>query len=103
MAPLYITLIMEVPGVGRSKHAAELAPISEQHCRILRLIEFGAQDEISGAVQQQQPVGQVSLPAEVVPHPRTYGNYPDISSHDLSATEFEALWVEARQKFPSLH
>ncbi|MDO4928155.1 MAG: hypothetical protein Q3976_03730 [Corynebacterium sp.] len=102
MDNLYITLTMEIPGVGRSRHAAELLPITAEHCRILRLIEFGPNDEITGAVFQQQPVGQVSLPSEMVPHPDTYENFPEIASSALHAHEFEGLWIEAQRKFPEL-
>lgn len=102
MDNLYVSLTMEIPGVGRSRHAAELLPITTEHCRILRLIEFGPNDEITGAVFQQQPVGQVSLPSETVPHPNTYVNFPDITANTLQAHEFEGLWVEAQRKFPEL-
>lgn len=42
------------------------------------------------------------LPNEIVPHPDTYDQYPDISATRLEEAEFEGLWSEATTLFPTL-
>ena len=38
-------------------------------------------------------------PQEVVPHPDTYDDFPDISAQYVDQSRFDALWSEATAKF----
>lgn len=99
---LFVRTDMDIEGVGTVSHVAELQELDEQTCHMNRIIELGPDDVILGAADGEHIVGQANRPQKVVPHPSTYGNYADITSSDLSAEEFEALWAEAITKFNDL-
>lgn len=83
-------------------HVAELEPIEDGYCRMLRVIELGPNDVITGAAKEGRKSGMAQLPNEVVPHPDTYDQFPDITSRHLKPDEFEGLWNEATALFPEL-
>lgn len=93
---------LTVPGVGTAIHIAELEEIDTTSCAMLRLIELAPDDTIMGATDGTTTAGNTTAPADVVPHPDTYGDYPDITATRLDEAEFQALWSEARAKFPAL-
>ena len=98
----FLKTVLTVPGVGSAIHVAELAEIDATRCRMLRLIELSPDETIMGVTDGAVTAGLANTPAEVVPHPDTYDNYPDITATRLSKQEFEALWHEAVAKFPQL-
>lgn len=96
----FIRTELTVPGAGTAVHVAELEEIDAATCRMLRIIELTPDDRIMGLSGEGRTGGNVPEPAEVVPHPNTYANYPDIEATRLSSEEFDALWSEAEVKFP---
>lgn len=99
---LYVRTELTVAGAGTAIHIAELEPIQDGYCRMHRVIEIGPNDVITGAAQGSRKAGMAQLPNEIVPHPDTYDQYPDISATRLEEAEFEGLWSEATTLFPTL-
>ena len=81
---------------------ADLEPIDDDYCRMVRMIELDPNDAITGAVHEGRTAGMANQPNDVVPHPDTYDQFPDISSRRLDKQEFEGLWTEATTLFPNL-
>lgn len=52
-----------------------------------------------GVATPNSSTGNVDTPQEVVPHPDTYDEFPDISARYMDQEQFEALWTEATTKF----
>lgn len=98
----YVRTDLTVPGVGTAIHIAELEEINSTSCAMVRLIELAPDESIMGVTDGKNVAGATTAPASVVPHPDTYGEYPDIKATRLSTEEFEALWSEATAKFPDL-
>lgn len=98
----YVRIDLTVPGVGSLISVADLTEIDPATCRLTRMIEMTPDETITGAVIDGHAHGSINQPQSTVPHPDTYGDFPDIQSHRLTAEEFEALWSEAVAKFPSL-
>ncbi|AWB82870.1 hypothetical protein C3B44_11475 [Corynebacterium yudongzhengii] len=98
----YIRTELTVPGVGTAIHVAELEEIDAQSCTMLRIIELAGDETIMGAAAGGVTEGQITAPSEVVPHPDTYADFPDITATRLDPEEFEGLYSEAAAKFPRL-
>ncbi|MBK4139541.1 hypothetical protein GWO53_03310 [Corynebacterium macginleyi] len=96
---LYVRTELSVPGVGSAIHLAELEEQDTQRCRMHRLIALDAAASIVGLATPRSHTGNVDKPQEVVPHPDTYSQYPDISASYMDHEQFEALWTEATTKF----
>lgn len=99
---LYVRIEMTIPQVGTTVHIAELEELNTQMCTMRRIIELDAQGSIQGGAYGDKMVGLAAPPADVVPHPNSYGDFTDISATNLNADEFESLWAEAITKFPEL-
>lgn len=99
---LHVRTELTVDGAGTAIHIAELEPIDNGFCRMLRVIELGPNDVIMGAAKDGRQSGMAQLPNDVVPHPETYDQFPDITASHLKAEEFEGLWNEATALFPEL-
>lgn len=99
---LYVRTEMTVPGAGVVAHLAEMKVLDDTMCRLHRMIELDPHGSIVGAVNHGKTVGGSQPPNELVPHPDTYGEYPDITALPLGEGEFEGLWSEARALFPNL-
>lgn len=80
---IYIRTELAVPGVGAAIHLAELLPLDGQRCRMLRLIELTPDGQVVSAGPGPQPV---------VPHPDSYGDFPDIDYQHISAADFNRVW-----------
>lgn len=99
---LYVRIDMTIPGAGSVIHLAELAEIDEATCRMVRIIELDPAGVIRGAATQSAVAGMANKPNDVVPHPDSYADFPDIESRPLEDGEFEGLWAEATAAFPEL-
>lgn len=95
----FVRTILTVPGAGTAIHIAELEEIDQTSCRMLRIIELAPDESIMGLAGDGRSAGQAPEPVDVVPHPDTYGDFPDIETSRLGDAEFEALWTEALTKF----
>ncbi|KQB84679.1 hypothetical protein [Corynebacterium oculi] len=102
-SPLFIRTTLTIPGAGTAVHVAELLPLSEEECRMVRIVEVDPSGNPVGAGIGDRHYGMDTPPQEVVPHPQTYSAFPDISSETLSAGEFQVLWERALQAFPGLN
>lgn len=96
----FVRTELTVPGAGTAIHIAELEEITSSTCKMVRILELAPDDTIMGLAGQGRSAGQAPEPAETVPHPDTYSDFPDIATSRLSAEEFNALWSEATAKFP---
>ncbi|GAV98548.1 MAG: hypothetical protein Q4F10_03210 [Corynebacterium glutamicum] len=105
---------IEIPGHPTAIHIAEMQelPASEsqdgvQMCKMQRIIELAGTTEgdvVTGAGVIGGSNFQLNNePNEVVPHPDTYADFPDIKAVVISAETFEGLWLEAGAKFPGLN
>ncbi|WIM70956.1 hypothetical protein QP028_07865 [Corynebacterium suedekumii] len=99
---IYVRIDMTIPGAGSVIHLAELAEIDEATCRMVRIIELDPAETIRGAATQSTVAGMANKPNDVVPHPDSYTDFPDIESRPIDAEEFEGLWAEATTAFPEL-
>lgn len=101
---LFIRIDLTVPGAGTVIHIAELEEIDTRSCTMLRIIELDSAGTIQGAARPGtgESVGMANVPQQVVPHPDTYDDFPDVDHRALSEDEFEGLWTEATAKFPRL-
>lgn len=97
---IYVRLDMTIPGAGSVTHLAELAEIDATSCSMLRIIELDPAGKIRGAATQASHAGMANKPSEIVPHPDTYAQFPEIKSEALNAEEFEGLWAEAQASLP---
>lgn len=99
---------IEIPGHPTVIHIAEMheLPDSPELCQMVRIIELAGTPEgdiVTGAgVIGAQTFDLNNAPNEVVPHPDTYANFPDIKAERISTEEFSGLWLEAGTKFPGL-
>lgn len=98
---IYVRLDMTIPGAGSVTHLAELSEIDASSCTMLRIIELDPSGTIRGAATQTSSIGMADRPSDVVPHPDTYAQFPDIKSQILNAEEFEGLWAEALASLPT--
>ena len=107
---LYTRLTLTIPGAGTAIHLADLEETGND-CVVHRMIALTPEEAIAGAAHVDKPgtaqekltrAGQIDIPKTTVPHPDTYGDYPDITTKRLSNDAFEAWWVEAQQRFPEL-
>ncbi len=101
---LFVRIDLTIPGAGAVTHAAELEELDARRCTMVRIIELDGTGTIHGAGRPVEGVsaGMANAPEQVVPHPDTYGQFPDISCTPLRAEEFEGLWAEALARFPQL-
>lgn len=109
---IHVRTEIEIPGNPSAIHIAEMqelideTPTSPAMCKMLRIIELAGTtrgETVTGAGQlPHKSVGLAAEPQEMVPHPDTYADFPDISAKRISAEEFEGLWLEAATKFPEL-
>ncbi|MDK8764218.1 hypothetical protein QP922_10345 [Corynebacterium sp. MSK218] len=95
MKTLYVRTTMTLPEVGTAIHIAEMQEISDSACSMQRMIALAPNDSIVGAATPQASVGNADIPQQVVPHPNTYDEFPDIESEFVSALQFHSLWTEA--------
>lgn len=104
---------IEIPGHPTAIHIAEMkelpgaaTPEGIPVCQLQRIIELAGTtdgDIVTGAGVIGSSNFQLSNePNEVVPHPDTYADFPDIKAATISAEAFEGLWLEAEAKFPGL-
>ncbi len=100
----FVRTELTVPGAGSIIHVAELEEIDARMCTMVRIIELDPAETIRGAARAESgvSVGMQNAPNEVVPHPDTYADFPDIDHRVLTESEFEGLWSEAIAKFPEL-
>lgn len=96
---LYVRTELTVPGVGSAIHMAEMEEQDAPSCRMVRMIALDPSDAIVGVATPTSSTGNVDQPQEVVPHPDTYDEFPDISAHYVDQSHFDALWSEATAKF----
>ncbi|MBC3186500.1 hypothetical protein H7347_07950 [Corynebacterium sp. zg-331] len=101
-SPLFIRTILTIPGAGTATHVAELHPLGAERCRMARIVEVDPSGRPTGAAVGDRHYGMDTPPQEIVPHPDTYGAFPDVSAEELSAEEFRALWARAVAAFPGL-
>lgn len=98
MTYLYVKTTMQVSGLAPIVHLAELEPVpGAPLCRPARMLEVAADGAVTGAYRRtpELTVGMSSPPQQLIPHPDSWGDLPDIASERISATEFDALWLEA--------
>lgn len=107
---LYTRLTMTISGAGTAIHLAHLEEAGT-HCVVHRMIALTPEETIAGAAIVDKPgtpeeklarAGEIDIPKTTVPHPDTYGEYPDITTKRMSGDAFEAWWVEVQQRFPEL-
>ncbi|BAU97438.1 hypothetical protein N24_3176 [Corynebacterium suranareeae] len=104
---------IEIPGHPTAIHIAEMQELPESAtqdgvamCKMQRIIELAGTAE-GDIVTGAGVIGGANFqlnnePNEVVPHPDTYADFPDIKAEVISAEAFEGLWLEAGAKFPGL-
>lgn len=98
---LYIRIDLSLPSASMT-HIAELLPLNDSQCEVVRMIELDPQDIVTGAGTATSSIGmQVPVP-DVVPHPDLYKNYPDIDAQRIQKQDFDALWSEAVRSLPGL-
>lgn len=97
----FVRIHYRVPDIGGELLTiAELEEVTASECTMIRMIELDPNETITGIYVDGQVIGQANEPLTTVPHPRTYDQLEDISATRLTPEEFEALWREARAKFP---
>ncbi|MGD7002542.1 hypothetical protein [Corynebacterium halotolerans] len=99
---LFVRTELTVDGAGTAIHVAELEPVENGFCRMLRIIELDPNSAITGAAREGRTAGMANEPNALVPHPDTYDQFPDITARHLNEEEFEGLWTEATTLFPEL-
>ncbi|KKO84099.1 hypothetical protein [Corynebacterium otitidis] len=99
---IFVRLTFTVEGVGSATHAAHLEELDDDTCRLRRIVEIAPGEKVAGAFDGTSAPGMMAPPTSVVPHPRHYGDYPDIAVDALGRREFEELWAAAVEKFPVL-
>ncbi|WPF66143.1 MULTISPECIES: hypothetical protein [unclassified Corynebacterium] len=102
-SPLFVRTTLTIPGAGTATHVAELLPLNPEQCRMVRIVEVDPAGNPVGAAAGDRHYGMDTPPQEIVPHPDTYGAFPDISATRLGGEEFQALWESALKKFPGLN
>ncbi len=98
---LYVRIDLSVPGASMT-HVAELLPLNDSQCEVVRMIELNAHDAVTGAGTATNSIVMQVPVSDVVPHPDLYGNYPDIDARIIQKQDFDALWSEAVRSFPEL-
>lgn len=100
MKHLYVKTTLAQPGAADAVHIAELSPIEGTNmCAMKRLIEMLDGRNITGIWSNNgTSIGMINTPNRHVPHPDSYGAFPDISVCTLNALQFEGLWMEAAAK-----
>lgn len=97
----FVRIHYHVPDIGGELLTiAELEEVTASECTMIRMIELDPNETITGIYVDGQVIGQANEPLTTVPHPRTYDQLEGISATRLIPEEFEALWREARAKFP---
>ncbi|WP_080794344.1 hypothetical protein [Corynebacterium pacaense] len=109
---IYVRTTIEIPGAPAVIHLAEMTPLIDAPdsapamCALARIIELSGDEKgetITGAGRIPGPSrGLAAEPNEVVPHPDSYADFPDISSEMITSDVFEGLWLEAAAKFPEV-
>lgn len=102
MKLLYVKTTLRVAGVGAVVHFAELEHVEGSPlCTPSRMLEATEDGRITGAFRRQPALnhGMASPPQQLIPHPDSWGNLPDIMSERMTAEEFEGLWGEAQALF----
>lgn len=99
---LYVKTTLRVVGVGAVVHLAELEHVEGSPlCTPARMLEATEDGRITGAFRRQPALnhGMPSPPQQLIPHPDSWGDLPDITSERVTAEEFEGLWAEAMALF----
>ncbi|MDY5839208.1 MAG: hypothetical protein SPJ78_00580 [Corynebacterium camporealensis] len=99
---LYMKTTLSVPGVGSAVHVAEMREQDANSCTMLRMVALDPNEAVAGIATPAASKGNADTPQEVVPHPNTYDNFPNISAEQVAQEEFETLWSEAVAKFGEL-
>ncbi len=99
---LFLRTTLTVPGAGTAVHVAELHPLDARRCRLARIVEVDPEGRPTGAAAGDRHYGMATPPQAIVPHPDTYGDFPDVSAERIDAEEFGRLWATAVAAFPGL-
>ena len=102
MTTLYVRTTMSIPEVGTAIHVAEMKELSDDSCMMVRMIALAPNEEIVGAATPQTSVGNADIPQQVVPHPRTYDQFPDIDAELIDAPVFHSLWTKTQALYGDL-
>lgn len=96
---IYLKTILEVPGLAPMSHIAELEVIDSRTCRPLRMLELH-DATVAGAFRRTPALSHnfTAPPQDLIPHPDHWGDI-DLAHERVEQSEFEALWLEAEQKF----
>lgn len=97
---LYVKTTLTIPGASAT-HVAELREVTSSECEMVRIVALAPQG-IAGAATKDTRVGNIDMPSSKVPHPDTYGDFPDISAEHIVEAEFESLWERAKLEWPGL-
>lgn len=103
MSLIYVKTVMSVPGVAEMVHLAELEHAEGSPlCTPSRMLEATGEGQITGAFRRTPALshGMSTPPQQIIPHPDTWGDLPDITNEPLTAEEFEAQWQRAMEIFP---
>lgn len=98
MTLIYTKTIMRVTGLPAIVHIAELEHAEGSPlCTPARMLEATEAGRITGAFRRQPALnlGMSAPPQQIIPHPDTWGDLPDIVTERLTAEEFEELWGTA--------
>lgn len=97
MKELYVKTTFAEPNLAATVHIAELAPIQGTNmCTMTRLIEMLDGQNVTGIWSARGTnKGLMNKPNKHVPHPDSYGDFPDINVEMISHLEFEGIWLEA--------
>lgn len=99
---LYVKTTLRIDGVGSVVHMAELEHVEGSPlCTPSRMLEATEDGHLTGAYRRQPALNHnmANPPQQLIPHPDTWGDLPDITSETMSADEFEGLWQEAMAAF----
>ena len=88
----YIKIELKDKDVIAPVSIAELEEVTREQCKVVRLIEKMG-DTYPGRIDHGVVHGNPAMPLDTVPHPDTYGDFPDVEATRLSAEEFEAEWL----------
>ncbi|AZA14720.1 hypothetical protein ACFPVT_03215 [Corynebacterium choanae] len=101
---IYTKLTMEIPELGTVAHVAELQPMAENTgmCRMVRLIELSDGEVPSGGWVGGKSRNLATPPQEVVPHPDTFDDFPEVQSEILTGVAFDELWEQIVATYPDL-
>lgn len=93
----YIKIELKDKDVIAPVSIAELEETADANSfRVLRLIEKMG-DTYPGFIDHGVAHGNPAMPLDTVPHPDTYGDFPDVEATRLTPEEFAAEWERAKE------